>query len=37
MAIPKYDEIQLPALKLLSDGNELKSNDFVALLLRLLD
>ena len=29
MAIPKYDEIQLPALKLLSDGNELKSNDFV--------
>ena len=28
MAIPKYDEIQLPALKLLSDGKELKSSEF---------
>ncbi len=27
MKLPKYDEIQLPALKLLSDGNEWKAKD----------
>jgi restriction system protein len=27
MKIPRYDELQLPALKLLSDGNEWKSKD----------
>jgi restriction system protein len=27
MSIPKYDEIQLPALKILSDGNEWKSRE----------
>lgn len=27
MKIPKYDEIQMPALKLLSDGNDWKSKD----------
>lgn len=27
MAIPRYDEIQFPALKLLSDGNQWKSRD----------
>jgi len=28
MAIPRYDEIQLPALELLSDGVERKANEF---------
>ncbi|HTL81505.1 MAG TPA: restriction endonuclease [Bacteroidia bacterium] len=28
MAIPRYDEIQFPALKLLSDGKQRKANEF---------
>jgi len=28
MAIPRYDEIQFPALKLLSDGQQRKANEF---------
>jgi restriction system protein len=30
MAIPRYDEIQFPALKLLSDGKQRKANEFEA-------
>ncbi|MBK7129141.1 MAG: restriction endonuclease [Crocinitomicaceae bacterium] len=30
MAIPRYDEIQFPALKLLSDGQQRKANEFEA-------
>ena len=29
MAIPKYNEIQLPVLKILSDGKILKLKDFI--------